>query len=73
MALAMRLRLPEPGSFEGLLRPVRMEVAALVRLSRSPATEPHWSAGVYRFDDPEPGQVGFVPIGIGVENSFHSL
>lgn len=40
MALAMQLRLPEPGSFQGLLRPVRMEVAALVRLSRSPATEP---------------------------------
>jgi hypothetical protein len=26
-----------------------------VRLSRHPATEPYWSAGVYRFDDPEPG------------------
>ena len=51
----MPLRLPEPGSFEDLLRPTRIEVASLVRLSRHPATEPYWSAGVYRFDDPEPG------------------
>jgi hypothetical protein len=54
----MRLRLPEPGSFEDLLRPVRIEVASLVRLSRHPATEPYWSTGVYRFDDPEPGRAG---------------
>jgi len=58
MALEMQLRLPEPGSFEDLLRPVRIEVASLVRLSRNPATEPYWSAGVYRFDDPEPGHPG---------------
>ena len=51
-------RLPEPGSFERLLRPVRIEVASLVRLSRHPATEPYWSAGIYRFDDPEPGRAG---------------
>ena len=51
----MSLRLPDPGSFEGLLRPIRIEVASLVRLSRHPATEPYWSAGVYRFDDPDPG------------------
>ena len=50
MAPEMRLRLLEPGSFEDLLRPVRIEVASLVRLSRHPATEPYWSAGVYRFD-----------------------
>ena len=49
----MALRLPEPGSFENLLRPIRIEVASLVRLSRYPATEPYWSAGVYRFDDPD--------------------
>ena len=54
----MSLRLPEPGSFEDLLRPVRIEVASLVRLSRRPATEPYWSAGVYRFDDPGPGSYG---------------
>jgi hypothetical protein len=48
------LRLPDPDSFEGLLRPIRIEVASLVRLSRHPATEPYWSAGVYRFDDPDP-------------------
>ena len=58
MAPEVRLRLPEPGSFEDLLRPVRIEVAPLVRLSRHPATEPYWSAGVYRFDDPEPGRAG---------------
>ena len=51
----MSLRLPDRGSFEDLLRPTRIEVASLVRLSRHPATEPHWSAGVYRFDDPDPG------------------
>lgn len=54
----MSLRLPEPGTFEDLLRPVRVEVASLIRLSRYPATEPYWSSGVYRFDDPEPGRVG---------------
>ena len=51
----MSVRLPEPDSFEDLLRPTRIEVASLVRLSRHPATEPYWSAGVYRFDDPDPG------------------
>jgi hypothetical protein len=58
MALEVRLRLPEPGFFEDLLRPVRIEVASLVRLSRHPAMEPYWSTGVYRFDDPEPGHAG---------------
>ena len=51
----MSLRLPDPGSFEDLLRPTRIDVASLVRLSRHPATEPYWSTGVYRFDDPDPG------------------
>ena len=54
----MSLRLPEPGTFEDLLRPVRVEVSSLVRLSRYPATEPYWSSGVYRFDDPDPGRAG---------------
>ena len=54
MAPEVRLRLPDPGSFEDLLRPTRIEVASLVRLSRHPA-EPYWSAGIYRFDDPDPG------------------
>ena len=54
----MSLRLPEPGTFEDLLRPVRVEVASLVRLSRYPGTEPYWSSGVYRFDDPDPGRAG---------------
>ena len=52
----MPLRLPDPGSFEDLLRLVRVEVASLVRLSRGPATEPYWSTGVYRFDDPDPAR-----------------
>ena len=52
------LRLPEPGSFEDSLHPIRIEVASLVRLSRQPSTEPYWSAGVYRFDDPQPGRAG---------------
>ena len=55
MAREVLLRLPELGSFEDLLRPTRIEVASLVRLSRYPATEPYWSAGVYRFDDPDRG------------------
>ena len=50
------LRLPEPGSFEDSLHPIRIEVASLVRFSRQPSTEPYWSAGVYRFDDPQPGR-----------------
>jgi hypothetical protein len=49
------LRLPDRGSFEDLLRPTRVDVASFVRLSRHPATEPYWSVGVYRFDDPDPG------------------
>jgi RES domain len=52
------LRLPDTGAFEDLLRPTRIEVASLVRLSLRPATEPYWSAGVYRFDDPHPGGAG---------------
>ena len=55
MAPEVRLRLPEPASFEDLLRPARIEVASLLRLSRHPTTEPYWSAGVYRFDDPGSG------------------
>lgn len=31
---------------------------SLIRLSRHPATEPYWSAGVYRFDDPDPDRAG---------------
>ncbi len=58
MTQETRLRLPERGSFEELLRPARVEVASLLGLSRNPATEPCWSAGVYRFDDPEQGRAG---------------
>lgn len=52
------LRLPERGTFEHLLRPVRIEVESLVRLSRHVATEPYWSTGVYRFDDPDADRAG---------------
>jgi hypothetical protein len=51
-------RPPERGSFDNRLRPVRIEVASLVRLSRQPLTEPYWSAGVHRFDEPQPGRAG---------------
>lgn len=52
------LRLPEPGTFERRLRSVRVDVSSLIRLSRNPATEPYWSAGMYRFDDPQPEHEG---------------
>jgi hypothetical protein len=46
--------MPEPGTFEHLLRPVEVSVKQLVRLSRRPMTEPwfgHRASG--RFDDPQ--------------------
>lgn len=49
----MSLRLPDARIAERL-HTVRVPVAGLVRLSRQPATEPWWSRGVYRFDDPTP-------------------
>jgi hypothetical protein len=52
------LRLPERGTFEDRLHPVRIEIASLVRLSRRPDAEPCWSAGVHRFDDPQPDRRG---------------
>ena len=51
----MPLRSPEPGSFEHLLREVRIEATALIRLSRYPKSEPYWSRGRYRFDGPPDG------------------
>ena len=69
----MSSRLPEPGSFEGLLRPARIDVASLVRLSRYPATEPYWSAGAHRFDDPDPGRAsafGTCSTTSGIEMAF---
>ncbi|HEY6353633.1 MAG TPA: RES domain-containing protein [Burkholderiaceae bacterium] len=53
----MSLRLPEPGSFEDLLHPIRIEVASLVRLSRHPATEPilvRWRLSLRRSRVPSP-------------------
>ena len=50
----MALRRPEPGTFENLLTEVRVRALDMVRLTRFPATEPYWSKGVHRFDDPEP-------------------
>lgn len=49
----MALRPPEPGSFETLLREVRIPVSNLIRLSRRPTSEPYWSVGIHRFDDPQ--------------------
>ncbi len=69
----MQLRLPERGSFEDLLRPIRVEVASLLRLSRHPASEPYWSAGVYRFDDPDsdrPGAFGTCYTASSIEVAF---
>ena len=63
------LRLPEPGTFERRLRPVRVAVSSLIRLSRNPATEPYWLAGVYRFDDPQPERDG----GFGVCYAGNSI
>ena len=48
-------RLPEPGTFEHLLKEVRVEASTLVRLSRYPKTELWWSRGRYRFDGPPAG------------------
>lgn len=52
----MPLRRPETGSFEGKLVEVSISASNLVRLSRFPASEPYWSKGVYRFDDPNSNQ-----------------
>ena len=55
----MPLRTPDPGTFEKLLSEVRIPASSLVRLSKYPATEPHWSKGRYRFDGPDgPGGFG---------------
>ena len=52
----MSIRRPDLGTFEKKLREATVEVADLVRLSRRPATEPHWSRAAYgRFDDPQTG------------------
>jgi hypothetical protein len=51
----MPLRTPDPGSFEHLLKEVRIEAASLIRLSRYPRTELYWSRGRYRFDGPPDG------------------
>jgi RES domain len=50
------LRLPERGSFEHRLRPVRVKISSLIRSSRRPSSEPYWSVGVYRFDAAESEQ-----------------
>ncbi len=52
----MTLRRPDLGTFEKKLLPALVRVSTLVRLSRSPATEPYWSIGRCRFDDPAPGR-----------------
>lgn len=48
-------RAPKAGSFEHLVEFVEVPLAAVVRLSPSPATEPFWSKGLsHRFNDPTP-------------------
>lgn len=54
----MTLRSPEPGSFEHLLEEARLPADGLVRLTKSPKTEPYWSCGRYRFDGPPSGEPG---------------
>ena len=47
-------RKPDPGTFEHALKPVRVEVNRVFRLSTSPTTEPWFArAGSSRFDDPQ--------------------
>jgi len=52
------LRLPDPGTFEHLLKEVRVPADSLVRLSKYPTTEPYWSHGRFRFDGPPAGAAG---------------
>lgn len=52
----MPLTLPKPGAFEHKLEEVRIAADSLLRLSRSPATEPYWSRARYRFDGPAAGE-----------------
>lgn len=52
----MPLTLPKPGAFEHKLEEVRIAADSLLRLSRSPATEPYWSSARYRFDGPAAGE-----------------
>lgn len=54
----MPLRRPDPGTFEHLLQPVRVDVTTLVRLSKHPRTELWWSRGRCRFDGPPKGNPG---------------
>lgn len=47
------LREPERGSFEHLLKPARVRISSLVRMSASAATEPYFGKrSSHRFDDP---------------------
>ncbi|OIQ74414.1 RES domain protein [mine drainage metagenome] len=54
----MSPRLPDPGTFEPLLKEARVQADTLVRLSKFPETEPFWSRGRYRFDGPPAGTAG---------------
>ena len=70
----MPLRRPEPGSFEHLLHPAQVSIASMVRLSRSPATEPWWSRKArYRFDDAlplRPEQFGVLYVASSLATAF---
>lgn len=51
----MPIRRPEPGTFEDLLKPAKVAIASLVRLTRFPRTEPYWGRrATHRFDDTWP-------------------
>lgn len=66
----MSLRWPQAGTFERKLQEVRIEAEELVRLSRFPDSEPHWSRGRYRFDGPIGGAFGTCYASMDLEVAF---
>jgi hypothetical protein len=70
----MKLRSPDPGTFEHLLTPVDVAMTSFWRLSLRPASEPFWARSVsHRFDDPSPdpaARFGVLYAGESVEVAF---
>jgi hypothetical protein len=59
------LRWPEPGTFETLVSTVVVATSGLWRLSKRPASEPHWARGAQsRFDDPAGAKPGAATFGV---------
>jgi hypothetical protein len=54
----MRLRLPDSGTYEHLLKEARVPAESLVRLSKYPKTEPYWPHGRFRLNGPVAGAPG---------------